>query len=53
MASDESRLLHLIGAVHGLLELEEFRRGLVVGLRETIPSDWVSINDVGPVPGDF
>lgn len=53
MASDDHRLLHLIGEVHGLLELEEFRRGLVVALQTTIPSDWVSINDVGPTPGDF
>jgi DNA-binding CsgD family transcriptional regulator len=53
MASDESRLLNLIGDVHGLLELEEFHRGLVVALQAAIPSDWVSINEIGPEPGEF
>ncbi|HEX4306231.1 MAG TPA: helix-turn-helix transcriptional regulator [Solirubrobacterales bacterium] len=51
MDSEEARLLHLIGEVHGLLELEEFRHGLVLALKDAIPSDWVSINDVGPEPG--
>jgi DNA-binding CsgD family transcriptional regulator len=51
MPTEDERLIELIGNVHGLLGLEEFRRGLVVALKEAIPSDWVSINDVGPEPG--
>jgi DNA-binding CsgD family transcriptional regulator len=49
----EDRLLELIGDVQGLLELEEFRRGLIDALRRAVPSDWVSINEVGPEPGDY
>jgi DNA-binding CsgD family transcriptional regulator len=51
MPTEDERLLDLIGEVHGLLGIEEFRRGLVVALKEAVPSDWVSINDVGPEPG--
>jgi DNA-binding CsgD family transcriptional regulator len=48
----DKRLLELIGDVGGLLELEEFRLGLLAALRRAIPSDWASINEVGPEPGD-
>ncbi len=51
MSGDE-RLLELIGDVAGLLELDEFRHGLIAALRRAVPSDWVSINEVGPEPGD-
>ncbi|HVV89752.1 MAG TPA: helix-turn-helix transcriptional regulator [Solirubrobacterales bacterium] len=53
MPTADKRLLDLIGDTQGLLDLEEFRRGLVGALKEAVPSDWVSINDVGPGPGDF
>jgi DNA-binding CsgD family transcriptional regulator len=43
-------LLDLIGSVHGLLELGEFRTGLLAALQEAAPSDWISINDLGPDP---
>ncbi len=38
---------------HGVLDLEEFRVGLIASLHRAIRSDWVSINEVGPKPGDF
>jgi DNA-binding CsgD family transcriptional regulator len=46
----QDALLELIGEVHGLLELAEFRGGLVVALRRAVPADWVSLNDIGPDP---
>jgi DNA-binding CsgD family transcriptional regulator len=45
-------LLDLIGDVHGSLEIEEFRSGLLAGLNRVIPSDWVSLNDVAPDPSE-
>ena len=53
MPTTEERLLELIGDVQGLPELEEFRRGLIDALGRAVPSDWVSINEVGPQPGDY
>jgi DNA-binding CsgD family transcriptional regulator len=52
MFAPESRLLELIGDTHGLLDLEEFRHGLCDALRRAVRCDWVSINEIGPVPGD-
>jgi DNA-binding CsgD family transcriptional regulator len=52
MGDETERLLGLIGDVQGLLEVDEFRRGLLDALRRAVPSDWVSINEVGPEPGD-
>jgi DNA-binding CsgD family transcriptional regulator len=46
----QDRLLELIGDTIGLLELEEFRDGLMVALRNAVPADWVTISDVGPDP---
>jgi hypothetical protein len=53
MRSPDPRLLELIGDTHGLLDLEEFRLGLFEALRRAVPCDWVSINEIGPVPGEF
>lgn len=53
MSAPDPRLLELIGDTHGLLDLEEFRLGLLDALRRAVRCDWVSINEVGPVPGDF
>ena len=46
----ERAALSLIGDVYGLLEIEEFRVGLLDALRGAVPSDWVSLNEVGPDP---
>jgi DNA-binding CsgD family transcriptional regulator len=50
MASDV--LLQLIGDTHGLLELDEFRLELLAALARAVPSEWVSLNDIGPDPED-
>jgi DNA-binding CsgD family transcriptional regulator len=34
----------------GLLELAEFRPGLLQALRRAIPCEWISLNDLGPEP---
>ncbi len=50
MASDA--LLQLIGDTHSLLDLDEFRLEVLAALDRAIPSDWVSLNDIGPDPED-
>jgi DNA-binding CsgD family transcriptional regulator len=45
------RLLDLIGDVVELLELEEFRRGVVEALHRAMRADWVGLSEVGPTPG--
>jgi DNA-binding CsgD family transcriptional regulator len=51
--SIDTRLLALIGDVLGLAELPELREGLLVALDRAVPSDWVSINEIGPSPADM
>jgi DNA-binding CsgD family transcriptional regulator len=46
----ERAALRLVGDVYGLLEIDEFRAGLLDALREALPSDWVSLNEVGARP---
>jgi DNA-binding CsgD family transcriptional regulator len=46
----ERPLLELIGDVCGLLDIDEFRHGLLDSLKRVLPSDYVSLNDVGPTP---
>ncbi len=48
----EKSALELVGDVYGLLEIDEFRPGLLAALRRAVPSDWVSLNEVGPDPTD-
>ena len=48
----ESRLLELVGDAHSTLELAGFREELLAALLRAVPCDWVSINDLGPEPGD-
>ena len=48
--SADGRLLELVGEVQGLLELTDLREGLIVALDRLVPSDWVSINEIGPDP---
>lgn len=45
--SVEARALELVGDIQGLLELEEFRAGLVEALRRAVPSDYASFNELG------
>ncbi|MEA2473432.1 MAG: hypothetical protein QOE06_1347 [Thermoleophilaceae bacterium] len=44
----DALLLDLVGDVIGLLDLDELRTGLLGALRRAVPSDWASLNDVGP-----
>jgi DNA-binding CsgD family transcriptional regulator len=48
----EGSALELVGEACGLLEIKEFRPGLLGALRRTVPSDWASLNEVGPEPTD-
>ena len=45
-AGAERRVLRLVGEVMGLLDLDELCRGLPRAMRETVPADWVAINEV-------
>lgn len=46
-------VLALVGDTQGLLDLEEFRIGLLDALQRAIPADFVSLNDIGPAPDDL
>lgn len=43
-------LLELLGDLTGMLDLDEFRSGLLIALRRVISADWISLNDIGPEP---
>jgi DNA-binding CsgD family transcriptional regulator len=45
-ATAERRVLVLLGEVIGLLDLDEFCRGLLVALREVVPADWCALNEL-------
>jgi DNA-binding CsgD family transcriptional regulator len=49
-AVGEGALLALIGDVIGLLDVEELRSGLLEAVQRALPSDYVSLNDIGPGP---
>jgi len=42
----DSKLLDLVGQVMGLLDVDEFRRGLLGALKEAVPSQIASLNEV-------
>jgi DNA-binding CsgD family transcriptional regulator len=44
----EAMLLELVGDVVGLLEIEELRRGMLAALGRVLPSEYISLNEVGP-----
>jgi DNA-binding CsgD family transcriptional regulator len=46
--SQTQRLLELIGDTQGLVEIDEFRHELFQALKRAVPSDWVTLSDVGP-----
>lgn len=45
-------LLELVGDVCGLLDIDELHHGLLDAMHRVLPSDYVSLNDVGPRPED-
>jgi DNA-binding CsgD family transcriptional regulator len=49
----DGRLLELIGDVLGMLDIEELHHGMLAGLHRVLPSDYVSLNDVGPSPNQI
>jgi DNA-binding CsgD family transcriptional regulator len=48
MTSVEARVLALVAEVIGLTTLVEFRLGLLEALRTAVPSDYASLNHIGP-----
>jgi DNA-binding CsgD family transcriptional regulator len=50
LKSLHARVLDLVGEVSALLELDELRDGLLAALRDAVPCDYVSLNQVGPDP---
>jgi DNA-binding CsgD family transcriptional regulator len=44
------RLLELIGDTHGSLDIDEFRWELLRAVRRAVPTDWISLNDIGSDP---
>jgi DNA-binding CsgD family transcriptional regulator len=51
--STDAALLELIGDLLGILEVAELREALLVAMDRALPSDFVSINQVGPRPADM
>jgi DNA-binding CsgD family transcriptional regulator len=48
----DAKLVALIEDVIGLTDLDEFRAGLLEALRRVVPSEYASLNDLGPGPLD-
>jgi DNA-binding CsgD family transcriptional regulator len=44
----DARLLDLVGQLMGLLDIEEFRTGVLDALRDVVPSEWASLNEMTP-----
>jgi DNA-binding CsgD family transcriptional regulator len=45
-----ARLLELIAETSQLLELDEYRTGVLTALHRAVPADWIGLSDVGPDP---
>src|ERR1035437_1543407 len=52
-ASEEGQLLELIGDVCGLLDIDELRHEMLRALERSLPSDYISLNDVSSEPQDI
>ncbi len=48
--SRESEVLRPVADVCGLLDIGEFRHGLLDALNRALPSKYVSLNEIGPTP---
>jgi DNA-binding CsgD family transcriptional regulator len=48
----KTTLLELIGDVCGLLDIEELRWGMLAAIGRAFPSDYISLNDIGPHRGE-
>ncbi|HZO36597.1 MAG TPA: helix-turn-helix transcriptional regulator [Solirubrobacteraceae bacterium] len=49
----DARVLAIVEDVIGVVELDEFRLALLRSLMRVVPSDWASLNDLGPDPDDI
>jgi DNA-binding CsgD family transcriptional regulator len=49
---DDAALLELVGDVVGMLDVQELRDGLLDALHRALPSDYISLNELGPGPDD-
>jgi DNA-binding CsgD family transcriptional regulator len=45
-----NRLLELIADTSELLDLNEYRPGVLAALHRVLPADWIGLSDVGPDP---
>jgi hypothetical protein len=48
----DARVLEIVEDVIGIGDLDEFRLSLLRSLMRVVPSDWASLNDLGPNPDD-
>jgi DNA-binding CsgD family transcriptional regulator len=48
----DRRLLDMIGDLVGLLDLEEFRQGVLEAVPRAVPCDWISLNDLSSDPAE-
>ena len=46
--TDDAALLELVGELGALMDLGELRPALLTALHRAVPSDWVSLNELGP-----
>jgi hypothetical protein len=46
------RVLEIVEDVVGVGDLDDFRLALLRSLMRVVPSDWASLNDLGPNPGE-
>jgi DNA-binding CsgD family transcriptional regulator len=51
-ASQDRAILTLVGEVMGSLDRDDFARSLVRAVRAVVPSEWASLNGIGPNPDD-
>ena len=51
--STDGRLLELLAELVGTTELGVLRERVLVALERAVPSDWVSINEIGPDPAEM
>ncbi len=50
--SPADQILAMLGEVQGVLEREEFGHALMRAIRQEVPCDWISLNDIAPDPAD-
>ncbi|MBJ7473411.1 MAG: hypothetical protein JHD16_19035, partial [Solirubrobacteraceae bacterium] len=51
--SHDRAILTVLEQVLGTQDVDDFARALLTGIHQVVPSDWVSINGIGPDPADI